>query len=270
MERRSPSSNIVIDRGDDGAFVEFIGGELDGEMLFFASLTAPTSNPTSSAEVYQPPGPRFCELSVSAQQQSRATARVTLFELLNQTQQHDFETTGTFWEPFDTSSVIQLGRMHHLTERCATGEVESQVLCVVPRGPRGEMPPEDEWTNLLLLVRHAPEQVRAIANVLSSSPRQDHAVFGSISATTAQLRRLVQHRSAPTVAQAKAAHELGVREWTAGRHDRAATWFRHSVDLAHHEAIAPSAFATACLSAIGGPTPRADRVASIGPADAFD
>ena len=253
---RRDTCELAIERCEQGAFVEFIGGELDGEMLFFASLTSPTSDPTPSGVVYQPPGPRFCELSVSAQQQSRATARATLFELLNQTQQHDFETTGTFWEPFDTSSVIQLGRMHHLTERCATGEVESQVLCIVPSGPRGEMPPEDEWTNLLLLVRHAPEQVRAIANVLSSSPRHDHAVFGPISATTAQLRRLVQHRSAPTVAQAKAAHELGVREWTAGRHDLAATWFRHSIDLAHREAIAPSAFATACLSAT---TPRRPR-----------
>lgn len=90
-------------------------------------------------------------------------ARALLMSLLDARQQHELATLGHFWVHGDFGSV-RLGRLYDLVHRSADRPDVERRLCVVTRAHR-EIPPDDEWTSMLLTLAHDPDRFFAVANV---------------------------------------------------------------------------------------------------------
>ncbi len=100
---------------------------------------------------------------------ARATA--LLRSLLDPRQQHDWDACGTFWVHGSFGSV-RLGVPHDLAHRRVPEDARERGLCVVTTAYR-QIPPPDEWTSMLLTLRHDPDRFFRVANVLR---RERHGV----------------------------------------------------------------------------------------------
>jgi hypothetical protein len=92
-------------------------------------------------------------------------AGALLRSLLDPRQRTEWERTAAFWVHGDFGSV-RLGRMYRLLHRPARLPGVERHLCVITHA-HGTIPPEDEWTSMVLTLAHDPDRFFTAANVLS-------------------------------------------------------------------------------------------------------
>lgn len=108
----------------------------------------------------------YAYLPPQRRQEADRRAEELLESLLEPGQLRSWRTVRRFSVPTPMGTV-ELGKLYDLRYRPESGG-QPRSLCVVPagweRGPQ-ETPVADVWTNLLLLLRHDPEQFFRVANV---------------------------------------------------------------------------------------------------------
>lgn len=93
-----------------------------------------------------------------------ARAAALLRSLLDPRQRHDWDASGTFWVQ-GAFGAVRLGVPHDLAHRRAPEDACERALCVVTTAYR-RIPLPDEWTSMLLTLRHDPDRFFRVANVL--------------------------------------------------------------------------------------------------------
>ncbi len=99
----------------------------------------------------------------TARRRTAERARSLLLSLLDLRQQRELSHLGHFWVhgPFGS---IRLGRVYDLVHRSRSHRHVERRLCVVTRA-HGDIPPDDEWTSIVLTLAHDPEQFFRVANL---------------------------------------------------------------------------------------------------------
>ncbi len=170
-----PPTTLDIKGGSTGTFVEFRGGELDGQMLHLPLVAGlrPAAFGGAAEGGYRPPTP-YRHLAPHDREIADLRADRLLTTLLDPHQRRDHAASGGFWVDLHTAGRIRFGRLHHLIHRPSGGRYFERVLCVVPESFGSDpTPPGDVWTGLLLAVRNDPDHFFDTANVLATRPRAD-------------------------------------------------------------------------------------------------
>lgn len=223
---RVPAADVVATSAT-GTFIEFRGGELDGQMLHLPirkGLRHGSEALDPAGDVgYTPPTP-YHRLDPEARAVADATADALLVSMLDPPQAHDYRASGGFWEDLGRLGRVRLGRQHHLPHRPSSGPHFERILCVVPEAQATHpTPPGDVWTTLVLGLRTDPETFFDTANVLATRHRNDNDVcFDTL--TTDQVGRLAEshYRSGRAFDGAVAQAELARRLHERGSARRAA------------------------------------------------
>ncbi len=99
----------------------------------------------------------------STQRRTARRARELLVSLLDQRQRRELEHLGHFWVHGDFGS-LRLGRLYDIVHRSRAHRSVERRLCVVTRA-HGDIPPDDEWTSILLTLAHDPDRFFRVANL---------------------------------------------------------------------------------------------------------
>ncbi len=98
-------------------------------------------------------------------------ARSLLTSLLDARQRREFERLGHFWlhGPFGS---VRLGRLYDIVHRSLERPDIERRLCVVTRA-HAQIPPDDEWTSMVLTLAHDPDRFFRVANLRRESAETD-------------------------------------------------------------------------------------------------
>lgn len=152
-----PAVQVVGHVDGWGALVRVVGGPWRGyEAVVVAAgwSLPPPADPRPGQSPRSLPGQ---ERDLAAHRR----ANELLESLLDEHQLASWRATNQFWVsgPF---GHVRLGRLYDLTHR-RSGHPDRS-LCVVPRG-HSRLPEPDVWTNLLLILRGAPQKFFQVAKV---------------------------------------------------------------------------------------------------------
>ena len=90
-------------------------------------------------------------------------ARNLLTSLLDHRQRREFECLGHFWV-HGTFGSVRLGRLYDIVHRSLERPDIERRLCVVTRA-HAQIPPDDEWTSMVLTLAHDPDRFFRVANL---------------------------------------------------------------------------------------------------------
>jgi hypothetical protein len=99
----------------------------------------------------------------SARRRTAGRARDLLVSLLDRRQQRELDHLGHFWVHGEFGSV-RLGRLYDIVHRSRHRRSVEHRLCVVTRA-HGDIPPDDEWTSIVLTLAHDPDRFFRVANL---------------------------------------------------------------------------------------------------------
>jgi hypothetical protein len=156
-----PSVAVVEDLGAGRTLVEIVGGNHDGEHV----VVVPSDLRTGIRSlVWYLDGAEISETVRHGLRSPDEKASELLESLLSPRQLDQWRARRHFWVPTPHGSV-QLGSPFNLRfrGRASNGEL---VLCVIPEGleARPDLPEADIWINLLLMLRHDPDEFFRVAN----------------------------------------------------------------------------------------------------------
>ena len=155
-----PSIAVLDDLGDGRTLVEIVGGAHDGDRVV---VTHHHRGPGIRPLTWYLDGDEVSAPIQHALRSPADKANELLESLLSVTQLKEWRSNQHFWVPTPYGSV-ELGTLFNLRFKSISGNAEF-VLCVVPEVEDASVFPEaDIWTNLLLMLRHDPDQFFRVAN----------------------------------------------------------------------------------------------------------